>query len=136
MTDKDRDKYNAYMREYMLVRYHKRRQEAIILLGGVCVDCGSVEDLQFDHIIAKDKTIDISKVWSCSSKRFNEEVSKCVLRCDSCHKIKSRKFDWKIVDHGGGMSGKNRCQCAPCRKQKTEYMRKYMRTYNRKRKPR
>lgn len=124
---KDKDAYNAYMRQYMLARYHQRRREAIVLLGGKCIDCGHTDDLEFDHVIPKE--IDIGKVWSYNKDRFIAELNKCVLRCSSCHKRKSRKYDWNIVEHGGGVSGKNRCKCELCRKRKAEYMRNWRKTH-------
>jgi 5-methylcytosine-specific restriction endonuclease McrA len=30
--------------------YHRDRARAIQIYGGCCVECGSVEDLQFDHV--------------------------------------------------------------------------------------
>lgn len=132
MAVKDRLKYNEYMRQYMIRRYHQRRQEALNLLGGQCVDCGSTENLEFDHTKAKDKSFDIGRVWSYKQETFLAEISKCVIRCRDCHANKSRKHDWNVVEHGGGVSGKNRCKCGPCRKQKALYMRNYRRKDRRK----
>lgn len=117
--------YNEYMRQYMLARYHERRKQAVEKLGALCVDCGTSEELEFDHADASTKEFNISKIWSYKQERFESELSKCVLRCHSCHVEKSRQSDWRIVGHGEGVSGKKNCKCEPCRKRKAEYMKNY-----------
>lgn len=56
-----REDYNEYYREYMRKYYHDRRKDAIEYLGGKCVLCGSVENLQFDHIDRSTKKYELSK---------------------------------------------------------------------------
>jgi hypothetical protein len=120
---RDKDAYNAYMREYMLARYHKRRAEAVVLLGGKCVDCDSTSDLEFDHVDPEDKSFDIAKIWSYTEARFLAELSKCQLRCYGCHKARTSRQ--RSVEHGGGLTGKHRCRCDLCRARKGEYDRNY-----------
>lgn len=84
-SGKCRTHYNEYMAEYMARRYHVRRADAMERLGGVCVDCGTTEELEFDHAVAADKGFSISKLWSVSEKKYNAEVEKCVLRCRKHH---------------------------------------------------
>lgn len=38
---RDKEKYNAYMREYNLKRYYRLKREAAEKLGGQCVNCRS-----------------------------------------------------------------------------------------------
>lgn len=83
--------YNAYMKDYMLARYHERRAEALALLGGFCVRCGSDEDLNFDHIDRDTKAFPISKLWSVSRVRFLSEIAKCQILCVPCHKEKTKE---------------------------------------------
>ena len=126
---KDRDEYNAYMRVYIGKRYHKRRKEAIEKLGGKCVKCGSVDNLQFDHIDRKSKTASIAKIWTYKVERFWEEIAKCQLLCQTCHEDKS------IVDLGfkkakgnhGTISSYRYCHCDLCRKAHNEYVRDWKR---------
>lgn len=115
------------MRKYMLARYHARREEAIRKLGGKCIDCGTSDDLEFDHADSQTKEHDLAKIWSYKQEKFDAELSKCVIRCHVCHVEKSRQYDWHRVDHGGGMTGKRGCKCEPCRKRKAEYSRNYKR---------
>jgi len=79
------------MRGYVLSRYHKRRTEAIILLGGKCTHCGTQENLNFDHIDRDTKAFKVSKMWSLKEEVFWEEVAKCQILCESCHKIKTKE---------------------------------------------
>jgi hypothetical protein len=115
-----RDCYNERMRVYMAARYHRRRAEAIALLGGKCIDCGTAENLEFDHHNRSQKTYDVS---SQHGSKFWSEIKKCVLRCRTCHQIKSAREAG--VEHGGGKSGKKNCKCDPCKARKREYMRNW-----------
>lgn len=86
---KSKEEYNKYQRVYQLNRYHNRRNESILFLGGCCSSCGSKENLQLDHKEWESKTFSIGKLWSVSKQRFIEELLKCQLLCDSCHRIKT-----------------------------------------------
>lgn len=113
-----------YMNEYMKRRYRERRSIFIVQLGGKCVDCGSVDNLQFDHVNCEEKEFDIAKrLASAPIDVLSNEIKKCVLRCEMCHIVKTSAED-NSVPHGGGLSGKKNCKCKPCRKRNNEYQRK------------
>lgn len=76
---------NQYMNAYMKERYRKRREEAIIYLGGVCVDCGTTNDLHFHHQDPTQKSFTIARGSSFSNERFWAEIDKCFLLCMDCH---------------------------------------------------
>lgn len=114
---------NAYMAEYMNRRYHQRRARAIAILGGCCVICGSTESLEIDHADRATKLIDLGRRWSTSESAYLAELAKCQLLCRQHHKEKSANE--ASVAHGGGVSGKRNCKCAPCRARKSEYNRNY-----------
>jgi len=110
-----------YMRQYMLDRYHRRRAIAIEVLGGKCVDCGSVEELEFDHDDPTLKSFNVGKAFtSMAESKLWPEIEKCVLRCKPCHKIKSDTID-NAVGHGEGLTGKRNCRCALCGPLKNAY---------------
>lgn len=113
--------YNEYMRIYMQVRYAERRKEAVALLGSRCIDCGSVNELEFDHADRSLKTGDIGQLMTYSMARFRLEIEKCVLRCHECHQAKTSQE--LSVEHGGGITGKKSCYCEKCAPLKREYMR-------------
>ncbi len=116
MPVKDKDAYNAYMKEYMLKRYHEKRNAKIAELGGVCVHCGSDQNLEFDHIDPSTKEFTIAIGWS--STQLDAEVAKCQLLCKSCHltKTKENKEHGKILKHGTEwMYSKHKCRCESCK---------------------
>lgn len=95
MPHKDPDVNRQYMRRYMLDRYNRRKEEAIQFLGGVCVDCGTTNMLEFDHIEPTTKSFVIGKKLSSVSKeKLKEELEKCQLLCKTCH-------DEKHYNNGG-----------------------------------
>jgi hypothetical protein len=70
-------------------------------LGGKCVRCGSIENLEFDHIIKETKSFTIGSSLTCFSiEELILEVDKCQLLCRPCHIDKSHEEgDWrKLTD--------------------------------------
>jgi hypothetical protein len=121
-----RDCYNSYMADYMLKRYHERRPVYVAEWGGVCVDCGTSDELEFDHADASSKSIDVGKMFtSYSDVKIRAELEKCVLRCQECHLVKTQEYDMGAVEHGGGVSGKRNCSCSLCKLKKREYNKLY-----------
>ena len=125
---RNRAEYNEYMRKYMKERYAKRRAIAISMLGGRCVDCSSVEDLEFDHADRTTKSFDIGKrLAGCAEERLQDELAKIVLRCQPCHALKSilerGHMPVKGRDVHGTLSSYRYCKCVLCRAAKTAYVR-------------
>lgn len=122
-----RTHYNAKMNDYMKARYERRRLEWINKLGGRCVVCGTTDQLNFDHIIASTKEYDLAKILSGGSNaKVAAEMAKCQLLCHKDHVKKSLEFkDVKVVEHGGGVSGKKNCLCDLCKPVKNAYARKW-----------
>ena len=89
------EKYNTTERKDALrKRYHQALSEAKEQLGGKCVKCGTIENLQFDHIHPKDKLFAITKQLLMSDrKKFQEELDKCQLLCCDCH-LEKTKQSW------------------------------------------
>lgn len=117
-----------YHRTYNRERYRRLRKEYIQRLGGICIDCGTDQALEFDHADASTKSFDIGRLLNYSRKVREDELVKCVLRCHDCHLAKSiAAGDIKTVEHGGGLSGKKNCPCTPCKTRKAEYMKNYQR---------
>ena len=118
---------NEYMKNYMLKRYHARRNEAIEYLGGECVSCNSKEDLELDHIKPDLKSFNISKLWSCSISKFREELNKCQLLCKFCHSNKSILEAGKKIAKGfhETVSTYRYCKCEACKKAKAECFQKW-----------
>lgn len=110
-----------------LKRYHKRRAFGIAKLGGKCVQCSSVKNLEFDHIDPTTKTISLGKEWSVPLERFLLELEKCQLLCKSCHKEKTSK-ERKVEIHGTwGMYRNRKCRCDTCKTFVNAYQKEYKR---------
>lgn len=111
----------SYMSEYMLKRYYARRAEAFEVLGGICMQCGTSESLEIDHIDPSTKSFDLGTFWNCARVKFLMELKKCQLLCAKHHKIKS---DLELsVGHGQGLTGRRNCYCDLCKPLKQEYNR-------------
>ena len=116
-----------YMRTYMLERYHRRRAEAIIQLGGCCKKCGDKEDLDIDHIDPKTKSFTLSQCGSASEERWQNELKKCQLLCKNCHIKKTLKDKGQLSarENHGTLSSYKYCRCDLCRAANSEYLRQY-----------
>jgi hypothetical protein len=78
MPYKDAEQQREYMRLWMA----KRRADWLAE-NGPCVDCGSAEQLEVDHVDASTKVS--HRVWSWTAVRRAAELTKCVVRCLPCH---------------------------------------------------
>jgi hypothetical protein len=83
---KDPEKRRAYHREYDR-KWLAARRNAWLAENGPCVDCGTWDDLQIDHVDASTKIS--SRVWSWSEKKRLAELAKCVVRCRVDHQEKT-----------------------------------------------
>ena len=118
---------NSYMKTYMLARYHKKMSEVKNKLGGKCVKCNSIENLQLDHVNPETKNFTIAKLWNSKKEVFDLEISKCQLLCKKCHEEKT------LLDLGqvsakmthGTVSSYRYCKCKLCKKAVSEYKRAY-----------
>jgi hypothetical protein len=89
-------------RKYQLEWIKNRRREWIAA-NGPCVDCGSWDDPEVDHLNPSTKDPRLKgragenrntkpgtgQIWSWSEARREVELAKCVVRCGDCHKRKS-----------------------------------------------
>jgi hypothetical protein len=119
MPRKNKEEYNAYMKEYMLRRYNERRQEAIAFLGGKCVICGSEENLNFHHVGIK--TFSIAKLWNLSADKFWAEIKKCEIRCEEHHK----EIHHVENEHGTPQKYWQGCRCHSCTIAYNNYCKEY-----------
>ena len=78
-------------------RWVERKKQAINDMGGCCNDCGlKLKDshysvFEFHHLNPDEKDSDWSKLRLKSKKAIQEELSKCVLLCANCHRIRHAK---------------------------------------------
>lgn len=106
-------------------RYNERRELLLDLIGRECADCGSTDRIEFDHVDSKSKEFALMSRWNRPLEQLQAEIAKCQPLCHECHLKKT--LQQTSVEHGGGLSGKKNCKCAPCRSKKAEYMREWKR---------
>lgn len=98
LTDEERRKRNS---DFKLKQYHNRRASFLVELGGECVECGSLDRLEFDHINPAEKSFNVgSNMVSKSMTDLREELRKCQLLCRACHEAKT-KTDLKSMRPSG-----------------------------------
>lgn len=99
---------------------------AYAYLGGCCAICGSVVDLEFDHVDPRTKASTVSALWTASEDRFHAELNKCQLLCRLHHIEKTVNERYGPVVHGE-VNGSRRCGCDLCRDAYRVYHRLEMR---------
>ena len=109
-------------KKYLLPKYHQRMSDMRAALGGVCVECGTDENIQIDHIDPDTKSFTLSKGWGKPWAVIEAELKKCQLLCRGCHSDKSAK-ESSVRNSGGTrpaqhgkytMRYKYRCKCDVC----------------------
>jgi hypothetical protein len=133
---KTKEQYNEYMRGYMKRRFDDRKALALSLLGGKCCKCGSVDQLEFDHVERDGKLRNMTEMSAYSEARFTKELEKCQLLCAECH------WEKTLVDLGrmagfwnhGTLASYRYCRCDLCRKAKNSWQMEYRKTHPRKKK--
>jgi 5-methylcytosine-specific restriction endonuclease McrA len=117
-------------RKYNIKRRDERRKLCMELLGGICVNCGTSNNLQFDHINPNDVIYRISEILTHKIEKLLAELEKCQLLCIECHRNKTNRIDRIHADQTHGtLSSYKWCKCEECRKAKNDYMREYLKTY-------
>lgn len=100
-------------REYDRNWFANRRKE--FFTDKKCTECDSTQNLELHHINPKDKIA--NSIWSWSKERQIEEIKKCVILCNKCHKIKTIEQKKRPITHGT-VTGYNKwyCRCGKCKK--------------------
>lgn len=111
----------------MKERYAKRRSFILEKLGGQCAVCGASHSLEADHIDSATKSFEMTYIASVSEARFLNEVSKCQLLCQACHRTKTLidKGQVSAKNQHGTLSSYRYCKCKKCKNAKSEYMKMY-----------
>lgn len=82
-----KDCFNAYCSS----RWIQKKIDAVKSFGGVCHDCNTTYPYQvfeFHHLNPKEKDYDWGKLRLRSPEKIAEELSKCVMLCANCHRIR------------------------------------------------
>ena len=120
-------------KQYLRERYAKQRQEMYEYLGGVCVVCGTVENLEIDHINWRKKSFGVGKLWPVKKlPEVYRELDKCQLLCQKHHLEKTLQDYPEIVAetrqpyrHGTMYAFMHKkCHCDTCNLARDEFNRK------------
>ena len=93
MGYKDPKKQREYQNQWM-----RARRSAWIEANGPCVDCGSWENPEVDHVDPSSKSMHTANIWSRKKEVRDMELAKCVVRCKSCHIEKTKPEHLKGED--------------------------------------
>ena len=116
---------------------HKRKARIIEYLGGVCVVCGTTQELEIDHIDPSLKSFvlngnNLNRTWEF----LLPEVNKCQLLCYEHHKEKTISEQKNRIPWNKGIGSDNqvhgtckcyeiwKCRCDMCKKAKRMYRNK------------
>lgn len=102
MPYKDRRKQLDYQNRWM-----QERKRKWFLEQGSCVQCGSSENLEVDHIDPTKKVT--HNIWSWSDKRRQEELEKCQVLCYECHLAKTQEYA-RIIPPDPSLSWCGKCK--------------------------
>ena len=94
----------------------RERRTAWIVENGPCKHCGSLVDLEIDHIDPKQKQHSISGMWLHPTALY-KELLKCQVLCRVCHSAKTDEdFPIRKGVHGTRNRWMCGCRCEPCKK--------------------
>ncbi len=117
---------SQHNKEYLRNRYASQRKFFLEYLGGECVKCGALENLEFDHVNPLEKSFPVSGLWPEKDiPRVLAELDKCQLLC-KVHHIEKTNLEHAngVIKHPpfthGTLYGwmKKKCTCQECLKAK------------------
>ena len=96
--ERNKERYQEYQKKYRENLYKERKKLIFDLLGNKCVKCGSIDNLEIDHIDPHLKLFDVLNYILANIDKLTNEIKKCQLLCYDCHKEKT-KIE-KSINHG------------------------------------
>lgn len=112
--------YGDRKREYDRLWHAARREN--YFLEKWCANCGSIANLELDHIEPFTKLYNPKTLWGMSDSNPNKitELAKCQVLCEDCHKTKtieeqSTRFCYNGHDKDAVGRDSNRA-CSECRR--------------------
>ena len=76
--------------------YRKNKETVWMTLGNKCARCGCKHNLQLDHIDPQTKKFDVTPKLGSKLGPLWEEIHKCQLLCESCHREKNKE-DQEVI---------------------------------------
>jgi len=111
------------------IKRAERKAKAYDLLGEVCNECGTTDNLTVDHI-KNDRNGGKLPSQFIISSNWNDlviEFERCQLLCRSCHAYKTHKDrGHDDLPHGtDSMYNNHKCRCEACVEAHREYHKNY-----------
>lgn len=96
--------------------YRRRRATFIASRGGACETCGSVEDLEIDHVDPELKLMSPGAALMSRAEIREPELAKCQILCSDCHATKTREHIQRTapIRHGTNRGYQRGCKCSRC----------------------
>lgn len=92
---KRKNKINSYCKlcfnKYVIARRYKIKEETIKKFGNKCNDCNlsfPAQVYDFHHLDPTQKDYDWNRMRQISKQKREEELSKCIMVCANCHRIR------------------------------------------------
>jgi hypothetical protein len=112
----------TYVRTYQAAWVQRRRAEWLAA-NGPCVQCGSADQLEVDHIDRGEKLS--HRIWSWTPARRDAELAKCQVLCAECHREKTAAENRREIPHGTrSCYVHRRCRCESCRRANADALRR------------
>jgi len=76
---------------YCVKRWIERKKRIVKQFDGKCLDCKNsfpYPVFEFHHLDPNDKEFNWNKMRLVSEERLQNELSKCVMLCANCHRIR------------------------------------------------
>jgi len=115
-------------KEYYKNRYHKRKAMCLERLGGICKNCGTTDNLEFDHIDPSTKEFTLAEGFmGISFERLSKELKKCQLLCHKCHMDKTleQRGILRVEGRHGTVTTAKYCNCGICKEAFNQYTKKW-----------
>lgn len=113
--------YGDEKREYQRNWIKNKRENLIKMMGGKCVKCDSIENLQFHHKNQYEKEFNINHILSYKQSFIVKELEKCELLCEKCHK----EMHVKRLVCGTSTAYGYGCRCSECKQANTDRRAEY-----------
>lgn len=117
MSYKDKEKQKEYQRNWIASR------RAEFFKDKECKNCQSKINLVLHHRNPEEK--ESHKIWSWSKERREQEIAKCDILCEKCHKKYHAELRRKLIHGTFTMYSEHGCRCDNCRNANTIKSRNY-----------
>ena len=96
---KYQEEYRPRKRVQERLLRERRKREAVVYLGGKCLDCGTADErlLVFDHVRGE-KVSNVTTILGKAWEKLEAELQKCDLVCANCHLIRTKERIPKAED--------------------------------------